>query len=78
MEADTEHLTPATSEEVIQVLCSALRFEGRKEAHSSEIATRIAAERLVEYLERSRYVVMKRSLEAEGPSASRFIPSVKG
>jgi hypothetical protein len=62
MEPDTEHLTPATSEEVIQVLCFALRFEGRKEAqHASEIATRIAAERLVEYLERSRYVVMKRA-----------------
>lgn len=64
MEADTEHLTPATSEEVIQVLCFALRFQGRKQVqHASEIATRIAAERLVEYPECSRYVVTKRPPE---------------
>ncbi len=37
----------------------ALRFNGRKRAHDAdETMARITAERLVEHLERSRYVVM--------------------
>ena len=52
---------PATSDEVAETLCFALRYEGRKRVHhADEVMARITAERLVCHLERSGYVLMKR------------------
>ena len=52
---------PATSDEVAETLCFALRYEGRKRVHhADEVMARITAERLVRHLERSGYVLMKR------------------
>jgi len=57
--ADTPNLRPATRDEIMQSLSFALRFNGRKRVHDAdEIMARITAERLVEHLERSGYVVM--------------------
>jgi hypothetical protein len=56
-----ERLTPASSDDLAQALAFALRFNGRKRAHGAgEIMAQIVAERLVEHLERSGFVVMKR------------------
>jgi hypothetical protein len=75
---DHEHLRPATSEEVIQALSFAIRFEGTKPTqHADEIAARIAAERMLDYLGRSRSVVMKRPPEPT-PSTSLFLAQLKG
>ncbi|HTU53221.1 MAG TPA: hypothetical protein VMF62_04540 [Acetobacteraceae bacterium] len=49
------------AEEVIETLSLALRFEGWKPVHHADsFMARIAAERLLEYLERAGFVVMKR------------------
>jgi hypothetical protein len=56
---DTLNLRPATRDELTQSLSFALRFNGRKRTHDAdETMARITAERLVEHLERSGYVVM--------------------
>jgi hypothetical protein len=56
-----ERLTPATPEDLADALAFALRFDGRKRKHdAAEMMARIVAKRLVEHLERSRFVVMKR------------------
>jgi len=58
---DTPNLRPATRDELTQSLSFALRFNGRKREHGAdEIMARITAERLVEHLERSGYVVMRK------------------
>jgi hypothetical protein len=50
---------PVTRDELTRSLSFALRFNGRKRLHDAdEIMARITAERLVEHLERSGYVVM--------------------
>ncbi len=55
----TPNLRPATRDELTQSLSFALRFSGRKRVHDAdETMARITAERLVEHLERSGYVVM--------------------
>jgi len=52
-------LRPATRDELAQSLSFALRFNGRKRVHGAdEIMAQITAERLIEHLERSGYVVM--------------------
>jgi hypothetical protein len=52
---------PATSDEVAETLCFALRYKGRKRVHhADEVMARITAERLVRHLECSGYVLMKR------------------
>ena len=56
---DAPNLRPATRDELTQSLSFALRFNGRKrERGADEIMANITAERLVEHLERSGYVVM--------------------
>ncbi len=56
-----ERLTPATPEDVADALAFALRFQGRKRVHNAdELISKIVAKRLVEHLERSGFVVMKR------------------
>ncbi len=54
-------LTPATAQDVADALAFALRFQGRKRVHNAdELMSLIVARRLVEHLERSGFVVMKR------------------
>ena len=56
-----EQLLPAQSMEIVDAIAFALRYSGRKRVHdSSEIMAGIVARRLVEHLERSGFVVMKR------------------
>ncbi len=62
---DDEKLTPATPEDVEHALSFALRFSGRKRIRQGdELMARITAERLVEHLRLSGFVVMKRPPEA--------------
>jgi hypothetical protein len=54
-------LTPADPGDLAEALAFALRFEGRKRIHNpDEIMAEIVAKRLVEYLARAGFVVMKR------------------
>ncbi len=56
---NTPNLRPATRDELMQSLSFALRFNGRQRVHDAdEVMARINAERLVEHMERSGYVVM--------------------
>ena len=56
---DTPNLRPATVDELTQSQSFALRFNSRRRIHSAdELLAQITAERLVEHLERSGYVVM--------------------
>ncbi len=65
-------LSPATIEELRESLAFALRFEGRKRVHhADEMMARITAERLIQHLERSGYVVMRRPAAA-APSTKNF------
>jgi hypothetical protein len=58
----TDRLTPAAPHDHADALAFALRFDGRGRKHdSAEIMARIVAKRLVEHLERSGFVVMKRA-----------------
>ncbi len=62
----SERLTPASAEDLGDALAFALRFQGRKRVHNAgEIMAEIVAKGLVEHLERSGFVVMKK-------------PSIKG
>jgi hypothetical protein len=71
--AETPQLRPATAEEIEQTLAFALQFHGRKRVHhGDELMARITAERLVEHLERSGFVVMKKP-----PLAAPAIGSLK-
>lgn len=61
MSQDCDALTPATAQDVADALAFALRFQGRKRTHNAdELMSAIVARRLVEHLERSGFVVMKR------------------
>ena len=56
-----EPLKPATREDLIQAFSHGLQFEGRKRIrHADEFMARIAAEKLVDHIQRCNYVVMKR------------------
>ena len=58
---DDRPLTPADLDDVQQALAFALRFQGRKRVHTAdETMARITAERLVEHLRQSGFVIMKR------------------
>jgi hypothetical protein len=55
-----QKLTPATPEDLAESLSFALRFEGRKSQHDSDrLNADIVAKRLVRYLDKAGYVVMK-------------------
>jgi hypothetical protein len=59
MPAETP-LQPATAADVAEALSFALRYDGRKRVHrADEMMARITAERLVEHLTRSGFVLMK-------------------
>ncbi len=67
---DKLELRPATAQEIEDTLSFALRFTGRKRVHHADDAmARITAERLVQHLERSGYVLMKKPSRA-APSTS--------
>ena len=56
-----QKLTPATPEALANSLSFALRFEGRKSQHDSDkLNADIVAKRLVRYLDKAGYVVMKK------------------
>jgi phosphatidylserine/phosphatidylglycerophosphate/cardiolipin synthase-like enzyme len=58
---DPNALSLATSDDVADALAFAQRFQGRKRVHNAdEVMSAIVAKRLVEHLERSGFVVMKR------------------
>ncbi len=66
-----ERLTPATPDDLADALAFALRFDGRRRKHdAAEMMAAIVAKRLVEHLERSGFVVMKRP--AIGGSAPAY------
>ena len=65
-------LSPATPEDVADALAFALRFQGRKRIHDAdELMSAIVAKRLVEHLERSGFVVMKKPPSAGGAAIGR-------
>ena len=65
---DDAQLRPATAQEIADSLSFALRYDGRKRVHQAdEFMARIAAERLVQHLERSGFVLMK---QPPGPAHS--------
>jgi hypothetical protein len=56
-----EKRTPADPEDLAASIAFALKFEGRKRWHDADtLMADIVAKRLIRYLERARYVVMKR------------------
>jgi len=56
-----ENLTAAQPAEIADAIAFALRYSGRKRVHdSAELMAAIVTKRLVEHLERSGFVVMKR------------------
>ena len=70
---DTPKLRPAIRDERAQSLSFAPRFNGRKREHgAAEIMANITADRLIEHLERSGYVVMCKT--AAGPAQRPWQP----
>ena len=69
-EPDKGALYPATAAEVEATLSFALRYAGKRRVYSADdLMARVTAERLVQHLERSGYVLMKRPA-AIAPSTS--------
>jgi hypothetical protein len=61
MTESDQKLTAATPDDLAQSLSFALRFEGRKSQHDSDrLNADIVAKRLVRYLDKTGYVVMKK------------------
>jgi hypothetical protein len=55
-----DKLRPATPQEIVESLSFALQFRGRKRVHTADSTmAHITAERLVEHLMHSGFVVMK-------------------
>ncbi len=58
---DADKLTPADPSDLAAALAYALRYQGRERVRKTdELMSAIVAKRLVEYLERAGFVVMKR------------------
>ena len=67
---DTSHLRPATAAEIADALSFALRYQGRKRVnHADDMMARITADRLVQHLTESGFVLMK-GTAAAAPSTS--------
>ena len=67
---DKRTLHPATADELEESLSFALRYAGKKRVHTADdVMARVTAERLVQHLKRSGYVLMRRA-EAAVPSTS--------
>ena len=57
---DTPHLRPTTADEIVDALSFALRYQGRKRVHhADDTMARITAERIVQHLEASGFVLIK-------------------
>ena len=70
--SDADRLTPADPKDIADTLAFALRRSGRKRMHDAdEYMARIAAERLVEALERDGFVVMKKPPIGGGAALGR-------
>ena len=58
---DDDKLTPADPRDLAEAIAFALRYRGKKRVHQAdEYMAQIAAERIVEHLERARFVVMRK------------------
>ena len=67
---DKRTLHPATAAELEETLSFALRYAGRRRVHTADdVMARVTAERLVQHLERSGFVLMRRPA-ASAPSTS--------
>ncbi len=67
---DKRTLHPATAAELEETLSFALRYAGKRRVHTAVgVMARVTAERLVQHLERSGYVLMKHPAKAV-PSTS--------
>jgi hypothetical protein len=74
---DTPHLHPATPDEIADALLFALRYQGRKRVnHADDMMARITAERLVQYLEASGFVVMM-GQATRAPTTASMPPAVE-
>ena len=72
MPDDPGKLSPADPRDLEAALAFALRFQGRKRVHNAdEIMAEIVAKRLVEHLERSGFVIMKRPADIGGAALGR-------
>ncbi len=72
MPGPADNLTPADPQDLASALAFALRYQGRKRTHNGdEVMAEIVAKRLVEHLERSGFVVMKRSAGVGGAALGR-------
>ena len=71
-------LKPATALEIQESLSFALRYAGRKRVHHADDAmARITAERLVQHLERSGFVLMKRPPRAAQSTSGHGHPEAE-
>ena len=71
-----EATRPAQPGEIEETLAYALRFDGRKRVHHADDAmARIAAQRLVDHLERSGFVIHKRSAAAAPTTSTHRHPN---
>ncbi len=71
---DDPMLRPATAQEVAETLTSALRFDDRERARpADEFMARITAERMVQHLELSGFVLMRRP-----PETAHYAPPCHG
>ena len=69
---DPDRLTPAAPEHLADALAFALRYSGRKRTHDAgEMMAAIVAKRLVEHLESSGFVVMKKPPIGGGAALGR-------
>ena len=69
---DADKLTPADPCDIASALAYALRFQGRKRVHNAdEIMAEIVAKQLVDHLERSGFVFMKRAPGVGGAALGR-------
>ncbi len=74
MPDDDRPLRPATREDLLYTLSYGLRFNtvGKPHRHASELAASLAAELLVQHLERSGFVIMRAPPARDSsPGASR-------
>jgi hypothetical protein len=72
---ETPPLRPATADEIVETLSFALRYHGRKRVyHADDVMARITAERLVQHLRESGFVLMK-APPAAAPTTAIMPPS---
>ena len=58
---DDDKLKPADPHDLAEAIAFALRYRGKKRVHQAdEYMAQIAAERIVEHLERARFIVMRK------------------